>query len=330
MRVLIWLTAVLAVLWSGLWFAASTTVRHGAEAWFADEAARGLVAEKTGLSVQGFPNRVDLTVEGLHLADPASGLGWRTPFAQVFAMTWKPWHVIAALPGGQVVDLPDGQAVTVDGQEMMASAELHPARDLGLYRTRAEAKALVLTSSAGWRLAADSLFAATEEDPSQANTHRLGLTLAGLAPDPAFLAALSGTDLPATVERLHLDAYASFSAPLDRHAGESRPQLTALDLRELTVIWGALQIGARGSLTPGAGGLAEGEIAIRIAGWRRLLPVAVALGAVTQDQADVLARGLETLAAAGPDPEVLDLPLRARNGRLTLGPIPLGPAPRLN
>jgi hypothetical protein len=53
------------------------------------------------------------------------------------------------------------------------------------------------------------------------------------------------------------------------------------------------------------------------------------MGWVTQDQAGVLARGFASLAQAGGDPDVLTLPLRARDGRLSLGPVPLGPAPRL-
>lgn len=329
MRALIWIVALVAALWSGVWFAASTAVQRGAEGWLLDQEARGLVVERSGLTVRGFPNRLDLTVSDLHLADPETGLGWRAPFVQLFAMTWKPWHLIAALPAGQVVDLPDGQALRLDGQEMMASAEVHPLADLALYRTRVEGKALTLTSSAGWVLEADSAFAATEEDPSLADTHRIGLTVSGLVPDPAFHAALSATDLPAVIGRLHLDAYATFSAPLDRHAGQSHPHLTALEVREAVVIWGKLQVTAQGSLAPGADGLAEGEISLRIEGWQRLLPVAVAAGALTQDQADVLARGFASLAQSGGNPDVLNLPLRARGGRLSLGPIPLGPAPRL-
>jgi hypothetical protein len=60
-----------------------------------------------------------------------------------------------------------------------------------------------------------------------------------------------------------------------------------------------------------------------------LLPVAVAAGVLTQDQAEVLTKGFASLAQSGGNPDVLSLPLRARGGRLSLGPIPLGPAPWL-
>ena len=329
MRVLIWITAIAAALWGGYWFAASTAVERGVEGWFADQAAMGGVAEKASLRVAGFPNRVDVTVTGLHLANPETGTGWRAPEVQVFSMTWKPWHVIAAFAPGQVVELP-GQAVTVDGTDMGASVELHPGTALGLYRIRADGSALRLTSTAGWTLAAAKLVAATEEDPSLADTHRLGLTIEDISPDPAFVQALADPGLPAVIARLHLDAFATLSAPIDRFAGESHPRLTGLDLKDLSLDWGPLQIRALGRMTPDAGGLAEGEIALTITDWHRAMKVIVAMGGLTQAQADVLSNGLQTLADAGPDANVLNLPLKAANGRLSLGPFPLGPAPRLN
>lgn len=326
MRVLIWITVIAAALWSGLWFVASSGIRNGTESWFAEQAARGVTAEKSSLVVQGFPSRIDVTVTDLVLADPAQGTGWRTPFVQVFSMSWKPWHLIAALPTGQVVTLP-GQEIALDGEGILASLELHPGISLALDKTRLEAKAVQLISTAGWSLGAEQLFAATEEDPSLENTHRLGLKLQGITPDPA-LAAASG--LPERAELLHLDAFASFTAPLDRHAGQNNPRLSVLDLREARLDWGSLQITAGGRMAAGADGLAEGAIEVKIVGWRQLLPLMVALGRTTADQARVLERGLEVLAKAGGDPDVLNLTLRAAGGQMALGPLPLGPAPRMN
>jgi len=326
MRVLIWITVIAAALWSGLWFVASTSIRNGTESWFAEQAAQGITAEKSALVVQGFPSRVDVTVSDLVLADPAQGTGWQTPFLQVFSMSWKPWHLIAALPTGQVVTLP-GQEIALDGEGMLASLELHPGISLALDKTRFEAKALRLISTAGWSFGAEQVFAATEEDPSLVNTHRLGLKLQGITPDPVIAGAAG---LPARADLFHLDAYASFTAPIDRHAGQAKPRLSVLDLREARLDWGNLQITAGGRMAAGADGLAEGEIEVKITGWRQLLPLMVAMGRTTADQARVLERGLEVLAKAGGDPNVLNLTLRAAGGQMVLGPLPLGPAPRMN
>ena len=77
-------------------------------------------------------------------------------------------------------------------------------------------------------------------------------------------------------------------------------------------------------------GLAEGEIAIKVAGWRRLPVVLGALGIVDPQMAPGLERALEVMAESSADPEVLLLVLKCTGGRMSLGPFPLGPAPRLN
>uniref|UniRef100_UPI00286B8E0E DUF2125 domain-containing protein n=1 Tax=Tabrizicola sp. TaxID=2005166 RepID=UPI00286B8E0E len=125
MRKLLWVLITLSALWSGYWFVGSSAVRNGAEQWFADQAAQGMTAENTGLSVSGFPNRFDLTVEGIRFADPKTGIGWEAPFAQVFAMTWKPWHIIAALPPEQTIRLPD-QDIGLTSTGLRASARARP------------------------------------------------------------------------------------------------------------------------------------------------------------------------------------------------------------
>ena len=70
MRKLLFLMVVLVALWSGYWFVGSNAVREGVNGFFADAATQGLVAEKTALTVQGFPNRFDLQVDGMRLVDP--------------------------------------------------------------------------------------------------------------------------------------------------------------------------------------------------------------------------------------------------------------------
>ena len=327
MRALLWLVLAAAGVWGSYWWVGSASVENGVNAWFADPGQSGLVAQNTSVTVSGFPNRFDLTVEGLDLADPASGLGWKAPFVQVFSMTWKPWHLIAAFAPGQQIVFTD-QVVTLDGTGMKASVQLHPSSQLGLSETRGEASDLTLASDLGWRMTVARVFASTLEVGPVA--HRLGLSVQGLTPDADFLAALAGSDLPGVIETLHLDATAQFTAPLDRLAPQTQPRLTELALADLRLIWGALKITATGGLRAGPDGLAEGEIAIKVAGWRRLPAVVAAFGVVNEQMEPSIERALEVMAQAGSDPEVLELVLRCADGQMSLGPFPLGPAPRLN
>lgn len=335
MRKLLILLLLGSGLWSGYWFAGSSAIRSGAETFFADAAAQGLVAEKTGLSVQGFPNRFDLTVEGVRISDPASGIGWQAPFAQVFAMTWKPWHIIAALPPEQVLTLPD-QSLVVTSQDLKASLRARPSTDLPLAEARLAGTSLALTSDLGWTLGLGEFTLALRAMPNLgASAYEFGFDLAPLTPDPAFLAAIRAvtipdlppSDLPETIETVSASILLTFSAPLDRHLGETSPHLTRIDLGALSLIWGALQVAANGAVQADGNGFAAGKITIQITDWDRLPALLVAMGTIKPEFAPTVFKGLQALAARSPDLSVLSLPLVMEDGQMSLGPFPLGPAP---
>jgi hypothetical protein len=337
MRKLMFWLILATLLWAGYWFVGSNAVRDGVNGFFADAAAQGLVAENTGVTVAGFPNRFDLTVDGLKLADPASGTAWEAPFVQVFAMTWKPWHIIAAFPPEEVVTLPD-QSVTITSDAMKASFRAKPATDLPLAEVRLSGTSLALASDQGWTLGMGEFTLGLRADPALGDAgYELGFDLAPLTPDPDFVAAvkavaipdLPASDLPDTAESLWGSVFLSFSAPLDRHAGEARPYLTRVEVNQFNFAWGELAASARGLVQADDQGFAAGEITVEITNWDRLPAILVAAGVVQPEMAPTIARGMQALAAQTPEPTILSLTLKLADGRMSFGPFPLGPAPRM-
>jgi hypothetical protein len=326
MRALIWGMLVVTGLWSGYWWIGASGLENGVNAWIAQQDGR-VTAEK--VEVHGIPNRFDLTVTAPVFTDPASGLAVSSPFLQVYAMTWKPWHVIAALPSGQVITLAD-QKVTLGSDKLRASVQVHPTTRLSLQEIVVEVEALRLTSDAGWAVSLQSGLASMAEDIGQTNSYRLGLKVDQITPDAGLMQALTATDLPKVVDEIYLDAHATLTAPLDRYAGDLQPKLTKFSLAQARATWGALKFSATGALEAGADGLATGKIDLRIEGWKRLPPILAALGLVKADVAPTVENMLGILAAQGGDPQVLAISLICKDGRMSLGPLPLGAAPRLN
>ena len=317
---------VLGIVWGGYWVAGSIALQKGAEAWFAGQVADGRTATASKIEVHGFPNRFDLTVTDVHLADPVSGFGWDAPFAQVFSMTWKPWHLIAALPNTQTITLPD-QQIGLASTKMQGSLKLVPGTALALDSVVVDGVDLVATSSLGWVLAAARAELATRQDVSVSNGHEVNLTVTGLVPDAALMAGAG--DLPTTIETAQIDLVAGFTAPIDRFAGAAKPQLAALTLKDGQVRWGDLVITVKGAVVADADGLAEGRVDIHIENWRKLLPPAVAIGLIKAEVAPTVENMMQMLAQQSGDGTTLDLPLVMKAGRMSLGPIPLGPAPRM-
>ncbi|RRH75109.1 DUF2125 domain-containing protein [Falsigemmobacter faecalis] len=323
MRALIAVIVVAFAAWAGWWFVAAKAGRAGAEAAFTALQAQGWEARHQGIDVQGFPNRVDLTITEPAIAPPASAWGWQAPFVQLLALSYKPWHVIAAFPNEQSLQTPAGPARLRAGK-LQASVVVTPDTAVALERGQLAGDMLSLEGPGQWNL--DSLSAAIYKNPGEVNAYDLGLTLTGITPDPALTGLLPHGLLPDTLPVLHLDALAGFTAALDRHAAETQPELTHLTLRELRSEWGPVKLHLSGRLVPDAEGLAEGSLQLRLEGAATLIEIMGASGMIAEKDMRNLSFAVKAMSGGQ---DSVTLPLNFARGRMTLALFPVGPAPRL-
>lgn len=305
-----------AVIWAAAWFLGAHLIRDAAGRWFAEQEARGLVAEHGGIAVQGFATRFDLVVTSPHLAD--TGFDWTAPFVQVKSMIWKPWHLIAALPSDQRLTVA-GQVLTLETPAIEASLRMAPQAGFPPREAVLEWESLGVTSDRGWSLSTAKVLAAAQATPDQA------LRLWLQADDLTLPETSDPGGLGRVVQLLRLDARADLAAPLTWEA----VQVSTLEVRALDLTWGSLRVSGEGRLVADAQGRAEGEVVLEITGWQALPDLAIDLGLIQPGLRGGLMGGLQGLADAGEDPLRLSLPLRFAGGAVSLGPIPLGPAPYL-
>jgi len=71
------------------WFAAAASLEKGVGDWIADRQADGWTVDHGGLAVDGFPFRLNATVDRPHIAGPPER-GWRWQGERLFA-TARPW-----------------------------------------------------------------------------------------------------------------------------------------------------------------------------------------------------------------------------------------------
>jgi hypothetical protein len=324
MRWLLWIVVLTSGLWSGYWFVGSGAVETGARQAIAAQAAMGRTAQAE-VSIKGFPNRFDLTLTEPRFGDPALGVVYEAPFVQIFALSYKPWHLIAAFAPEQRLVTPLG-TFTLAAEKLQASLVAEPGADLPLDRLAVAGDGLALTAPDGTRTGAAAARLATRRDSSAPHAHEIGLDVTALAPDAAR-ATLAG--LPPTVETLRIVAVVALDAPLDRTAAMRPPRLERLTLRETSFRWGSTALAAEGEIAPDAQGRAEGTITIRVTDWRRMIDAAMALGLLRPEIAPTVAEMARLMSEAAGTGDNLDLPLRMTGGRMSLGPLPLGPAPQL-
>ncbi|PRY92621.1 hypothetical protein BCF33_1471 [Hasllibacter halocynthiae] len=325
MRRLTVIVVVLAALWGAWWWVGATATERGLRAFLGRMEAEGWTVRYDGLDTRGFPSRFDTTADGLLLAAP-NGPEVSLPFFQTLMLAYAPNRAIAVWPPEWRV----GDVVVIS-DTMRASLALGASADLPLRRLTANA-APVAAEGAGWRASAAEMRAASEASPLARNGQHVGLLLSDLLL-PAFAREVvdpSGR-FPERVERLHLDAVVGFDRPWDRHTllSPRLPQPTRLSLDSLSFEWGRLELNAEGALDMDAAGVPTGRVVLRLAGWEDLLALGEELGLVPPDYAPLVRQAMTVLDAMDGGADGIETALVFEGGRATLGPIPLGPAPRL-
>lgn len=333
MRVLMAIVVLAALGWGGWWFYNATMRERAVTEWLAERRAAGWVANAEDVRVTGFPNRIDTIVTGLELADPRPGWEWRAPEFQVLSLSYRPHHVIVAWPGEQVVGTPV-ETVAVESAGLRGSMVFDPNTRLTLNRSTVEIDGMKLRGDSGWRAAIGHAVLAVRraaESGTEGTAYELGFNATDLVMPTAWNEGIDRLGaLPEAVETLALDAVLVYDRPWGREAIEGKnPTIKRVRIDDARVGWGELDLRAQGTLEVDAEGFAVGELDLRARNWREMLDLAESSGALGAGISGAVRTGLELMARFSDDPEVLELPLTFAEGRTRLGPIGIGPAPRL-
>lgn len=307
-----------AALWSGHWVWQARVLETALTDWFSTQRAQGHVADYSVLDIEGFPNRHDVTLTDLNLAAPEAELAWNAPFLRILMLSYDHSRAILAFPERQTVATP-ARKWRIDSEGLRMSWRAAEAG--GIARVQAEGRALRVAPDKGPTWAAETLTAALVRNPDAPEKMRAGLTLTEVS-----LPQARGPDLP-PLAQVHLDAQLTLAEPWDRI--DLPPRLTALDLTEISLNWGELRLRSAGAVTLDADGWATGKLTLRLENWHGPIAALVASGSLPDWAAEILDETLRMAARFSPDPAKIDVPLTFRGRKTWLGPVPLGPAPRL-
>lgn len=324
MRAVIWLTAAFAIFYGGYWAVGSRAVMEGTEAALADLRETGR-AEYGEVTLDGFPSRFDLTIGNPQLTGADGAVEWSAPELQVYALSYKPHHIIAVLPSDQTLRI-GNETITIHADDLRASAVFGIDPDLPLNRAQSVGKAIALASDHGWGSTLNEIRLALREGES-AREFELGAEVfnVGFSGQPASTLSLSG--LPLDGGHLRLDATLRLVRPIDRNLVSETLRLENLTIKSIVADWGSIQVSGAGQVEITPTGQPEGRITLTISDWRRGLRLAAELGLIRPQLAPTVENALTQIADAGGG-ESLELPVTFTNGWMSLGPVPLGPAPR--
>jgi hypothetical protein len=329
MRTLLAIVILAMLGWSGYWYLSASAREDTLRSWLDERRADGWVAEAADIEVAGFPNRLDATVTGLALADPASGWAWEAESFQILSLSYRPHHLIAAWPGEQVVATPY-DTIRVTGENLRGSVVFEPSASLTLDRSTIELGGVRIVGEGGWEAEIGRAVLATRQTEGAQFSHDIAFDATDLVPPQALADLLGGSVLPEAIRSVRLDAAVTFDKAWDRQAvEEANPEIEGVELREFSADWGDLDLRGRGDLTVDERGYAVGELRIRARNWEEMLDAAERSGAMSPAVIGGVRAGLGLLAILSGNRESLTVPLEFEDGRARIGPVVVGTAPRL-
>lgn len=330
MRRLIRVFILLAVAWSAYWFIAGYGLRNAITGWFDTQQERGWQADFSDVETAGYPTHHMTRLNNPALADPATGTAW--------SADWVEFQSPAIWPGRQVLRFADtplrlsyfDQTATIQAEALQAELQLQPGVALVLEKMALTAGPWIVSAESETLAAGDTLGLVMEQTDTP-ESYAISARMDSFTPGEDIRDLLnSAASLPQSFETVEMDMRVTFDKPWDRTALEqSRPQPQVIDLRLAELKWGALSLFATGRLDVDEQGIPTGEIAVKAENWRDMIAMANAAGALPDQAVDPVTRALNLLASLGGNPNALDLQLNFRDGFVALGPLPLGPAPRL-
>lgn len=318
------------MLWGVWWMLATAALQSGLNGWLDARRAAGWKADVGTMDVQGFPGQFDLELGAITLADPETGMSIAADGLRVSALSYWPADVAVHLPKTPVEILTPDVALTLTASLAYAALRLHPGTTLQLDDLNAFSGPWQIDLPQGKLLSAQGLNA-TMTQGDAAETYHLAMEAHQLVPGGLIRTALSlPMDWPLAFDAVLVDLTITFATPLDRFTLEGgRPKLREVQVKQVSLIWGPLTMDLQGNVSVDAAGFPDGQLDLLVENWRDALDLAQTSGAITpqmQPQAEIM---LNALANLGDDPTRLDLKLRFTKGRVFLGTIPIGPAPRL-
>lgn len=331
MKRLVILVVATAVLWSAWWLFALRSMETAVLSWLDERRALGWQAEVSRIARSGYPLDLKLAAHDLALADPQRGVAVGFDRLGISAAAWWPYQARLDFPNSPItVASPEGRAEIL-ASEAAANLTLHPGTALELSQMALTSGPWTLTDTSGLLLSADDLILRVTQDPDARDTYSFTGRAAPFTPGPPLRDRLRVPDSwPRSFDTLVVEMAVTFDRPWDLAAIEGlRPQPRRIDLSVAEASWGALLLRATADLAVDEAGVPEGNVSLQARNWRVMLDLAEAAGRLPPGLRPQVERVLFALAGASGNPDAIDVTLSLGNGMISLGFLPLAPAPRL-
>ncbi len=327
-RLIIWIL-LLSLLFGGYWFGATRAFNQTVSNAAVLARQNGWQIDYEPLQTNGFPARFDVRTAALTIVPADGRWAWQAPALQIKACSLQPTRISAALPNVQTLRLGD-QTLQIESDDLTISAATDLNMALRFDQATVTTTEASILSDFGWRFGLDRADAAFKHQTETDATYDLEIDADGITIPAAFVSQLAQSGVPTnTIDRVVVDGNATLNRALDRFAVDASgvgPALERLVLTRFDMTWGDITLNASGALDVGEDGMPDGRITLRTAQWQVIIDLLVAMGTIDAGIAPTLGNMASSMVDDG---GMLELPITFRDGFMSMGFLPLGPAPRL-
>lgn len=328
---LIKVIVVLTLLWGGWWAIASAGLKSAGTTWFDARRAEGWQADVGSIEKSGFPLRLQTRLTDIALADPETGTAVRMDQFDVSTPAYWSGYVTVTLPDTPITLASPGLRATLAAQDAQADLRLRPDTTLPLESMVLTGGEWKVDTAAGDLLGADTIDISMIQQTADAPVYDFQIDATGLTPGtlPRGFLGLPA-DWPLAFDTFTGSMTVGFDTVWDRRALEQRrPQPRSIDLERAQFAWGAVEMLATGNVTIDEAGLATGTISLKAENWPAMLEMAETSGYLARNVRPQVEQMLGALAQMSGQTTGLDLTISLQDGRMSMGFIPLGSAPRI-
>jgi hypothetical protein len=328
---LVGIVVVVAVVWCGWWALASAGMQRGIFKWLDVRRSLGWQADVGNMQKQGFPLRLHARLNDVAIADPTTGVAVSMDRLDISAPTYWPGYVTVALPETPITLANPNLRTTLTASGAAADLRLRPGRSLQLESLGLSGGAWSLDTAADSIVAADAIDLSMLQQAANTPVYALKVNADNLAPGKISRGFVGlSDDWPLAFDAFTADLMVTFDRVWDRRALEQRrPQPRVIDLKRAHFTWGDIEILATGDLTVDEDGLISGALSIKAENWPALLDMVQNAGYLPPNMRPQAEQMLKGLAQMTGKTTGLDLTLSFQEGRMSMGFIPLGRAPRI-
>ncbi|MBK1669431.1 hypothetical protein CKO28_15440 [Rhodovibrio sodomensis] len=309
---------------AGTWVWAAGAVQDGYETWRAERRAEGYSFQNADPEVDGFPTTVRARLRQPVVAAPQGGR-WEGPVVVGETGVLSPFTVRVRAPGTHSLRTVDGRELRADAQTAHGRVLLKPAGGLRSGQITLEQVALDGLPAGPMHAAALFVALGPERRPADAPP-ALDFTL---ETDGLALPARLDTAFGRQVDRLAVRGTLIGQAPRQLTRGalqawRQRGGRIAVDHLELT--WTPVRLRGHGTLTLDNRLRPQGTLDVAVTGLGPALDQLAAAGRIERSAVTYAKLAIAALGRRDPatGETTVDVPLSFREGRVYLGPVPLG------